>query len=231
MKNRNATPIPAAPKAKKKSPGRPKKGNCQENKEIIKEAAIRLIRKGGAQSITVRKVCQEAHLAVGTFYYHFKDKDDLLMSFVREESFDSFSLQTPPDDPAGRTAELYMVLISKYQTFGKDFMKNFYTAWNTALAAYMGEVDGTFSPGTVMARNEKELLAAQAAGFLKKNTDIHRLAMDICTIVKGCVFEWCLSDGQMDVEASLRRILAAFFSIYCCPSPDTIPGAGDSYTV
>lgn len=210
----NASPLETLPPMKKKAAGRPKKGTPQESKKRIKEAAIRLIRKYGAQSITVRKVCQEAHISIGTFYYHFKDKDDLLMSFIREDSFESFILKTPAADVAGRSTELYMLLLGKYMAFGKEFMKNFYTAWNTALAAYMGEKDGFFASGTIMARNEKELFAAQEAGYLKKNTDIHRLAMDICTIVKGCVFEWCLSDGKMDMEASLHRILTAFICFY-----------------
>lgn len=215
METMNATAVVQESKAQKKAAGRPRKGNQQENKQLIKEAIVRLIRKYGAQNITVRKICQEAHVSIGTFYYHFKDKDDLLMSFVREESFEGFQLQTPLSDVAGRTAELYILLVSKYMTFGKDFMKNFYTAWNTALAAYMGETEkGTFAKDTVMARNEQELYAAQRAGYLRPDTDIHQLAVDICTIVKGCVFEWCLSNGKMDAEASLHRILNAFIGAY-----------------
>ena len=38
--------------------------------------------------------------------------------------------------------------------------------------------------------------------------------MDICTIVKGCVFEWCLSGGRPDIEAVLRRIVGNYLSVY-----------------
>ena len=91
-------------------------------------------------------------------------------------------------------------------------MKSFYTTGNTALSAYMGQTDGKFAEGTVMARCERELCDAQELGCLKKEADAHTLSMDICTIVKGCVFEWALDDGNMEIETALRRIIAAYFA-------------------
>lgn len=35
--------------------------------------------------------------------------------------------------------------------------------------------------------------------------------MDVCTIVKGCVFEMCLSSGRINIEEMLLRILHLFF--------------------
>ncbi|MBQ1510277.1 MAG: winged helix-turn-helix transcriptional regulator [Selenomonadaceae bacterium] len=59
-----------------------------ENKDKIIKAAVSLIEAHGADSLTVRRICEKAELATGTFYYHFKNKDDLLMHFVCGESFD-----------------------------------------------------------------------------------------------------------------------------------------------
>ena len=38
--------------------------------------------------------------------------------------------------------------------------------------------------------------------------------MDICTIVKGCEFEWCLVEGRPDIEAVLRRIVGNYLAVY-----------------
>lgn len=193
--------------------GRPCKAAAQaDTKQLLIAAAVALIKKYGADSITVRNVCDESGLSIGTFYHHFQNKDDLLMHFVRETSFDSFDLETPPSDIAGRICELYMHLIDRYLALGEEFMKRFYTTGNTALSAYMGQTDGKFAEGTVMARCERELVDAQALGFLKKEADAHTLSMDICTIVKGCVFEWALDDGNMEIETALRRIIGAYFA-------------------
>ncbi len=63
-----------------------------------------------------------------------------------------------------------------------------------------------------MARCEQELVKAQAEGCIQKNADIHQMSADICTIVKGCIFEWCLSEGKMDIEAAVQRMLKAFMA-------------------
>ena len=195
--------------------GRPSKtSEPTDAKQKLIDTTVELIKKYGADTITVRSVCEEAGLSIGTFYHHFQNKDDLLMYFVREASFDNFVLETPLADVAGRICELYMHLIDRYLTLGEEFMKSFYTTGNKALSAYMGQENGCFADGTVMARCERELIDAREQGFLKKDADPHLLSMDICTIVKGCVFEWALDDGRMDIAESLRRIVKAYLETY-----------------
>jgi AcrR family transcriptional regulator len=195
--------------------GRPSKtSEPTDAKQKLIDTTVELIKKYGADTLTVRSVCEEAGLSIGTFYHHFQNKDDLLMYFVREASFDSFVLETPLEDVAGRICELYMHLIDRYLTLGEEFMKSFYTTGNKALSAYMGQENGCFADGTVMARCERELIDAREQGFLKKDADPHQLSMDICTIVKGCVFEWALDDGRMDIAESLRRIVKAYLETY-----------------
>lgn len=93
-------------------------------------------------------------------------------------------------------------------------MKSFYTAGNRLLSAYMSEVNGQFEPDTVMARSEREITAAQAQGIIKKSANIHEICMDICTIVKGCVLEWCLMEGNMDINSALQRIINLYIQSY-----------------
>lgn len=191
----------------------PKKDNPEENKEKIIAAAIALIEEQGADCITVRRVCEKADIATGTFYYHFRNKDDLMMHFVRGLSFETVELTAPTSDIAGRIAELYMLLIRQYMSLGIAFMRSFYTSGNQALRTYMGEIDRKFAAGTVMARCEQEFVKAQAeGGCITQNTDIHQMSADICTIVKGCIFEWCLSEGKMDIEAAVQRMLKAYMA-------------------
>lgn len=196
--------------------GRPPKtdSNGTDNKQLIIAAAIKLIKEHGAEHITVRNVCREADIGTGTFYYHFKNKDDLLMYFLRETSFHGFELNLPISEIAERIVELYMLLIGRYMELGLDFMKSFYSTGNRSLSAYMGEVDGRFEPYTVMARSELEMHRAQEQGIVKKETDIHKVCMDLCTIVKGCVFEWCLTDGRMDIQTTLLRIIKGYLNQY-----------------
>ena len=194
--------------------GRPSKGNERSSREKIIDTTISIIREKGADALTVRNVCDTAGLSIGTFYHYFRDKDDLMMYFLKETSFDSFKLKTPLSNISGRISELYMHLIHKYMDLGLDFMKSFYSISNRSLSAYMGEENGLFAEDSVMARSEKEINEALERGFIRPGSDTHLICIDICTIVKGCVFEWCLNDGKPDIESSLNRILNNYLSSF-----------------
>lgn len=188
--------------------GRPFKSEVTcDNRQKIIDTTIELIKTHGADYLTVRNVCQAAEIATGTFYHYFRNKDDLLIYFVRDISFGDCELKTPLTDISGRITELYMNLIDRYMQLGMDFMKSFYTTDNAALSSYMGVTDGQFAPGTVMERCERELAEASKAGIIKETADVHTLSADICTIVKGCVFEWCLCGGSNDIAKTVSRII------------------------
>ena len=197
--------------------GRPSKTEAPiDARQKLIDAAIAIIRREGADAVTVRSVVEESGLSIGTFYHHFKNKDDLLMFFVKETSFDSFVLETPLEQFPERICELYFHLIDRYLDMGEDFMKRFYTTGNQALSAYMGEEDGYFAEGTVMARCERETEAAIAAGVLKNETNAHTFSMDVCTVVKGCVFEWALNGGNMEIREALLRIIKRYCASFSC---------------
>ena len=65
--------------------GRPAKGDELNSKEKIIDTTVSIIKKKGADAVTVRDVCKEAGLSIGTFYHYFRDKDDLMISL-----FDTF---------------------------------------------------------------------------------------------------------------------------------------------
>lgn len=189
--------------------GRPCKTKqiSKDNKQSIIQATIQLIKQKGASYITVRHVCEAALVGTGTFYYYFKNKDDLLIHFLKDTEFAHLQLISPHKEVALRQAELYQHLIQTYQNLGLDFMYNFYSVENQSLSTYMGTVDGKFIKGTVMDRSENELRIAQEQGYLPESTDIHTMAIDICTIVKGSIFEWCLSKGRIDINQTLNRLI------------------------
>ena len=88
--------------------GRPSKktaGTAVDAKQQIIDAAVMLIKRDGADQLTVRKVVEASGLSIGTFYHHFKDKDDLLMDFVKESSFSDTVLTAPISEPAARVCE------------------------------------------------------------------------------------------------------------------------------
>jgi len=196
--------------------------NRIENKSKILEATVQLLKEKGVENVTVRNVCAKAGIAVGTFYYYFQNKDDLMFYFVSEGFYDA-DLRSSENNITSRIIELYMTLINHYLELGLPFVKSFYSNNNSALSAYMTETDEKFMPNSIMAKSEDEMEKAYKLGLIVDGTDLHMVCKDLCTIVKGSVFEWCLCNGSMDIETVVSRILTRYLDGYLVKKEVNIP--------
>lgn len=174
------------------------------NREAILKAAAALIKRDGIGTVTVRGVCREAGISLGSFYYYFHDKDDLLMGFIEDDSFDEMELQSPKGDIAGRIMELYRKLFDRYLAYGRTFMCQFFHPENRALQRYMSINEEVFAPGSIKSRCEKELAEA------KPEMDAHTASADLCTISMGLLFEYCLCDKPPDLYGSMERMVRIY---------------------
>ena len=135
-------------------------------REKILAAAAELIRKEGIGSIAIRKVCDEAGISLGSFYYYFSSKDELLMALISESSFDTIALASPEEDITGRITELYQILIKEYVSFGVGFMCKFFHPDNSVLQQYMDITAKSFPSGSILSRCEQELASALCNGII-----------------------------------------------------------------
>src|SRR5215204_3030846 len=63
----------------------------QRTRDALGDALIALMQEKGFDTITVQDVLDRAHISRSTFYSHYSDKDDLLMS-DSEEFFEALSM-------------------------------------------------------------------------------------------------------------------------------------------
>ena len=50
----------------------------KETKAKIFRAAKQILKKQGYERLSIKNICEEAGVSNGSFYHHFKTKDDLL---------------------------------------------------------------------------------------------------------------------------------------------------------
>ena len=55
-----------------------KRPTHSDNRRQIIDSTIKLLHKTGFEKVSVRAICQNAGISIGTFYHSFRDKDDLL---------------------------------------------------------------------------------------------------------------------------------------------------------
>lgn len=54
----------------------------RETRERIFRAAKRILERQGYEELSIKNICEEAGVSNGSFYHHFKTKDDLLSYYI-----------------------------------------------------------------------------------------------------------------------------------------------------
>lgn len=180
----------------------------KETKERIFQAAKRILQKNGYENLSIKNICEEAGVSNGSFYHHFKTKDDLLSYYIEDQpSMKPDLLELPKNTKEAKDAIVGVYLnYAKYcRELGVDFISGYYTPRNQALNPTI-RTERPYPIVTVQNYLEK----AVAANAINLNLSIPEIVTDIRMLVIGNVFEWAMTDGQADFEENIKRSISHY---------------------
>lgn len=186
----------------------------RETKEKIFQAAKRILGKKGYEELSIKNICEEAGVSNGSFYHHFKTKDDLLSYYIEDQPKiepDLLELSADVEGVKRGIIQVYMNYVEYCRELGVEFMSEYYDTKNQALNAAI-RTERPYPIVTVQAYVEKAI----AAGIVKLNVKIEEFTTDIRMIVIGNVFEWCVKSGKADFEGNMRRSLGKYLDAVLC---------------
>lgn len=198
--------------AKPKKIAAPRSVKRAKAKEKIFDAAMQLLQEYGYDYITVNNICEMAGISTGNFYHYFENKDELMSNFfiVAWEKFE----ETERIDATGDAITDIVAFFVSYSQFcedqGLEFVRHFYLPTNTSLSMIITPSADEHFALPSLSNCERQIRSAQEAGILSKEADPIQLADDLCTLEKGCVFEWCVSDGRFRLAELTERLLTQF---------------------
>jgi AcrR family transcriptional regulator len=82
-------------------------------RRMLREALIQLVLENGYEAVTIQDITDRADLRRATFYLHYRDKEELLLSALAE-TFDALTEQIEPlmkDDAVGGKTQLETFLV------------------------------------------------------------------------------------------------------------------------
>ncbi len=179
-----------------------------ETKAKIFKAAKHILQKKGYEELSIKNICDEAGVSNGSFYHHFKTKDDLLSYYIEEQpSINPDLLDLPADAADAKKTIIYVYLnyVHYCQELGVEFMSNYYTPKNQSLNPLI-RTERPYPIITV----QNYLQKCIDAGILKLHHSLEETTTDIRMIVIGNVFEWCLKKGDADFEGNMKRSLETY---------------------
>ena len=180
----------------------------KETKERIFQAAKRILQKSGYEELSIKNICEEAGVSNGSFYHHFKTKDDLLSYYIEDQpSIDPDRLELPKnkEDAKETIIHVYLNYVKYCKELGVEFMAGYYTPDNQALNPTI-RTERPYPIVTVQHYLERAL----GANAIQLNLKIEEITTDIRMIVIGNVFEWAMRNGDADFEGNMRRSLSHY---------------------
>ena len=182
----------------------------KETKANSFRAANPILQKHGYEALSIKNICEEAGVSNGSFYHHFKTKDDLLSYYIEEQpNINPDLLDVPKSAEEVKSAIVYVYLnyVHYCQELGVEFMANYYTPKNQSLNPLI-RTERPYPIVTV----HNYLQKCIGAGIISPNQDIEDITTDIRMIVIGNVFEWCLKEGNADFEGNMKRSLESYMN-------------------
>lgn len=180
----------------------------KETKARIFKAAKHIMQKKGYEQLSIKNICEEAGVSNGSFYHHFKTKDDLLSYYIEEQPGmdpDILDLPHTVDEAKEAIVNVYLNYVQYCRDLGVEFISNYYTPKNQSLNPLI-RTERPYPIVTV----EEYLKKAMEAGVVHIDVPLELVTTDIRMIVIGNVFEWCLKSGDADFEGNMRRSLETY---------------------
>lgn len=180
----------------------------KETKERIFQAAKTILQRSGYESLSIKNICEEAGVSNGSFYHHFKTKDDLLSYYIEAQpTVNPELLDLPRNKEDAKTAivEVYMNYASYCKELGVEFMAGYYTPHNQALNPDI-RTERPYPIVTV----QKYLEKAVAANAIQLSLSILEVVTDIRMLVIGNVFEWSMRNGEVNLEENMKRSISSY---------------------
>ena len=180
----------------------------KETKDRIFRAAKEILQEKGYEALSIKNICEVAGVSNGSFYHHFKSKDDLLSYHVEEQpSIDPDLLDIPSDKEDAKEAivGVYLNYAAYCDVLGVDFIAGYYHTKNEALNPDI-RTERPYPIVTV----QKYLEKAVAANAIQLKLSIEEVVTDIRMLVIGNAFEWALRNGEVDMKKNIRRSISHY---------------------
>lgn len=176
-----------------------------QEKQRIFDIAMALMDDIGYEKMTIRRICQEAEISTGKFYHYFCSKQELLSFFyqkAQEKYISDCQANLANKDLRTQIIDFYVWYAEYVENFGIEFVSNFFTHTNPALNMHI------YNNPIIQITDDLLINAIQSGYVLKQNQTVREISNDLCIIVKGIIFDWCIRHGEYSLKESVNHLLS-----------------------
>ncbi|MBR6397826.1 MAG: TetR/AcrR family transcriptional regulator [Lachnospiraceae bacterium] len=183
--------------------GKPKRAyrRTSETQQIIFDAAMRLMSEKGFQGTTVRDICAEAGVPIGTFYNCYRSKIEILKRIY--DAGDAY-IQTDSHDHDLGALDMLRAFAERYarlnEQTGIDVLRVLFYPSN--------EWFSIERPMQLYVRRFVE--EGQRRGELRADLTADEIVLSLFDILRGVCYNWCVCDGDFDLGGRIAFHMELF---------------------
>ena len=173
-----------------------------ETRKKIFDTAFQLITEKGFENVTVEEIARQSGVAKGLFYHYFSSKDDIVIEtyMIIDNSFSAFYELNAPRCNAIEKIYLANVFQARHATeLGVDFVSQIYKSQIYAGTAYFISKERPFY--TILL---EAVRMAQEEGSIRRDISADMLAKIMLSCGRGVIYDWCLHNGNFDLEQQMN---------------------------
>lgn len=156
---------------------------------VIQKAAIKLLNEEGFDALSMRKIAQEADIAVGTLYNYYSSKNELILKIMEEQHEDIGDLSldlieeykiSEKIDASDFLSKLVERYYERLLIFNKSLLKRLFSL--SFSAPHMID-KGISMDKKAMSELHKAIVFLQKKGSLKSEIDANDIVMSIYSLM------------------------------------------------
>lgn len=174
-----------------------KYAKSEDTRKKIYNAAIILMLRQGYDTTTIRQICKESGVSIGTFYQYFKTKNDLLRDFFLA-SDRYFTPMLEYDFKEHTAVDLYNEFIERRTKLEVDS--------GLDIVKLLTNVNNKLSSERRVLRSvlEKIISYGQESGEFIDTYNYSDLADIVLNVIHGISLQWCITDGAFDIASKYK---------------------------
>ena len=184
----------------------PRKEQGIKTRQRIYETSLELFTERGYENVSVDEICEEVGVSKGAFYFHFKSKDQMILEQFKAidelftgayDEISSIESGIPKLRQMWQNSTRFISLIG-IQAVKVVFHEEIKPGKE---ASYLASKE---RPNYKIA--ELSIREAQENGIIRADIDAGELAETFITCWRGLIYDWCLSNGRLNLERNGDRM-------------------------
>ena len=187
------------------NPEKPKRAyrKTSETQKIIFDSAIALMSEKGFQGTTVREICTESNIPVGTFYNCYRSKIDILKRIY--DMGDEYMLEYSVRESAGKTTlEALRIFANCYANLNKE------TGIEVMRVLYYPANEWFCHNRPMQVFVHETIERGQYHGEIRNDISASELTNAYFDLLRGVCYNWCVTRAGFDLAQRIRLQIELF---------------------